>query len=70
MALLAINRIERPAEILPRARFHLHENERVAIATDQVDLAALPSAKVAIKNLEPLATQMTRGQLLASRSKL
>ena len=69
-SLRAINRIERPAEILPGPRFHFHKNERVAIAADEVDLAALASTEVAVKNLESAATQMTRGQFLAPRPEL
>src|SRR5471030_1724577 len=67
MLLLAIHRFERPPEILPGPRFHLDENERVAIAADKVDLAALPPAEVAVKDLETVATQVTRGQFLAAR---
>jgi hypothetical protein len=44
----AVNRRDWPAKIFARPRFHLDKDERVVIATDDVDLAAGASAKIAI----------------------
>ena len=66
--LLAVDRFQRTAEILPRASFHLHENERVALAADEIDLAALASAEVAVEDLEAVPAEKARGQFLAVRA--
>ncbi len=60
----------RSPEVLARSRFHLDKHERVAIAADEIDLAALPSAKVAIEDFETVPTQVAGGQFLAPRSEL
>ncbi len=48
--LLSIDRCDWPAEIFPSARFYLHENQRVVIATDDVDLAAAAAFEVPVEN--------------------
>ena len=50
--LLTVHRFQGPAKILPSASLDLHENKGVALAADEIDLAALPSAEVAVKDLE------------------
>ena len=65
--LLTVHGFKRPAKILPRPCFHLDEYQRVALAADKIDLAALASAEVAIENLEALPAEKTHRQLLAVR---
>ena len=67
--LVAINRFERPAEIFPRPRFHLDENQGVAVAADNVDLAAGASAKITIENFVAVPPQKPAGQFLPARAK-
>jgi len=50
--LLTVHRFQRPAKILPGPSLHLDKNKCVALAADEIDLAALASAKVAVKDLE------------------
>ena len=50
--LLPVHRFQGPAKILPSASLDLHENKRVALAADEIDLAALASTEVAVKDLE------------------
>ena len=45
-AFLRIDRINGPAKILARARFHFDENERIAIATDDIDFTASRARKL------------------------
>jgi len=63
---LSIDRCDRPAEIFPSARFYLHENQRVLIATDDVDLAAAASFEVAVENFVSVTPQEAAGQFLAA----
>ena len=64
--LLSIDRCDRPAEIFPSARFYFHENQRVLIATDDVDLAAAASLEIAVENLIAVTPQESAGQFLAA----
>ncbi len=66
--LLTVHRFKGPAKILPRPCFHLDEYQRIAIAADQIDLASLAPAEIAIENLEAPPAEETRRQLLAARS--
>ena len=69
--LLRLTASQRPAEILPRSSFHLHENERVALAADEIDLAAGASAKVAVEDLETVPAQIMRAaQFFSPRREL
>ena len=52
--LLTVHRFQGPAKILPSATLDLYENERVALAADEIDLAALASMEVAVKDFEPV----------------
>ena len=56
---------ERPAKIFPGACFHFDEDEGIAVATDDVDLAAASSFEVTIKNFVASTPQEARGQFLA-----
>ena len=67
--LVAIDRVERPAKIFARACFHFDENEGVAIAADDVDLAAAASAKISVENFVTIAAQEAGRQFLTPRSK-
>ena len=57
--LFSVDRFKRPAEIFARPRFHFDEDERVAIAADDVDFAAVASAKIAIENFVAVPAQKT-----------
>lgn len=67
---LSIDRFERPAEVLTRARFYFDKDERVLIATDNVDLATGAPFEIAIENLIAVPAQEPAGQFLATRSPL
>jgi hypothetical protein len=66
---IAIDGIERPAEILPGARFDLDENERVALAADDVDFAARAPAEITIQDFVTVPPQELAGQFLPARPK-
>ena len=65
LSLLPIDRFDRSAKIFPGACFYFDENERVAVATDDVDFAAASSFEVTIKNFVAPAPQEARGHFLA-----
>ena len=69
-ALLAANGFEGTAEVFARARFHFHENKRLAIAANDIDLAARSAAEVAIEDFVALAAEKTARQLFAARTAL
>ena len=54
--LLPGHRFQGPAKILPGAGLDLHENKRIALAADEIDLAALASAEVAVEDLETVTS--------------
>jgi len=62
---LSIDRRERPAKIFPGACFYFDEDERVVVATHDVDLAAASPFEVTIKNFVALPPQEAGGQFLA-----
>ena len=62
---MPIDRCEWPAKIFSRPRLHFDEDERVAVATDDVDLTATATFEVAVKNFVALTPQEARRQLLA-----
>ena len=62
---LSIHSRERPAKIFPGTCFYFDEDERVVVATDDVDFAAASSFEVTIKNFVAPAPQEARGQFLA-----
>ena len=62
--LLSIDRFDWPTEIFPSARFYLHENQRVVLAADDVDLAAAASFEVAVENFVAVTPQEAAGQFL------
>jgi hypothetical protein len=65
LLLLSIDRRERPAKIFPGARFYFDEDERVVVATHDVDLTAASPFEVTIKNFVALPPQEAGGQFLA-----
>ena len=67
--LVAIDRFERPAEIFSGPRFHLDENERVAIAADDIDLAAGAAAEITIQDFVAVLPQELAGQVLPALPK-
>jgi len=46
--LIAGDRFKRPSIIFPSTSFHFHKDERVVVATDEIDLAALVSLKTPV----------------------
>ncbi len=68
-ALVAIDGIERPTEVFPRAGLYFHENKRVAIAADDIDFAAGPSAEITIQDLVTVPPQESAGQVLSACAK-
>jgi hypothetical protein len=46
--LIARNRFEGSSIIFPAASFHFHKDERVIVATDEIDLASLVSLKTPV----------------------
>ncbi len=69
LLLVAINCVEGPAEIFARPRFHFDENERIALAADDVDLAAAASTKITIEDLVTAPPQKPAGQFLPASPK-
>jgi hypothetical protein len=65
---LATDRFDRPAEIFAGARFYFDKHESVAIATDDVDLAAGAPFEIATKNLIAVPPQEPAGQFLPTRA--
>jgi hypothetical protein len=65
---LAADRFNRPAEIFACARFYFDKDERVAIAADDVDLAAGSPFEIATKNLITVPPQESAGQFLPTRA--
>ena len=61
LSLVPMDRLERPAEIFPRPRFHFDENERVAIAADKIDLAAGPAAEITVQDFVTAPLQELAG---------
>ncbi len=62
--LLPIDRCDRTAEIFSSARFYFHENQRVLVATNDVDLAAAASFEVAVENFVSVTPQEAASQFL------
>ncbi len=67
---VAIDRIERSAEIFARARFYLDENKCVVVAADDVDLAAAAATKIPVENFVTISSQKAARQFLAARAEL
>jgi hypothetical protein len=68
-SLITIDRIKRPAEVFARPCFYLDENERVAIAADDIDLAAGAPAEITIQDFVTVPPQEPAGQVLPPRAK-
>ena len=66
--LLLVHRLNGPAEIFVRARFHLDKDKRVTIAANDVDLAAAAPFEIAINNFITVPTQEPAGQRLPTRA--
>lgn len=66
--LVGPNRFEWPAELFAPARFYFDKDERVVVATDDVDLAAAASLEISIENLVTIPPEKTAGCLLATGS--
>ena len=61
---MPIDSRNRPAEILTGARLNFHEDKRVVVATDDVDLAAAASFEVAVENFVAVTAQEPASQFL------
>jgi hypothetical protein len=62
--LLRVHRIGGSAEAIGGARFHFHKDQRLPVAADEIDLAAIVRAKVPVQHLVPAAPQPARGKPL------
>jgi hypothetical protein len=69
LSLVAIHRIERPAKLLPGSGFDLHENQGVAIATNQVDLSTGSAAEITRQDFVAVPAEESVGQLLPQNAK-
>ena len=67
--LVAIDGVERTSEIVARPRFHLDENERVAITADDIDLAAGAAAEITIQDFVAVLPQELASQVLPALPK-
>lgn len=65
---LPIYRRQRPAKLLAASSFDFDKHKRVAIPTDDVDFAAAPAAKIAVKNFVTPAAQKTAGEFFTTRA--
>ena len=65
---LSINRFDRPPELFVTTCFHFDENERVAIAANDVDLASAAGAEIPVKNFVAVAPQKSTSQFLPARA--
>ena len=65
--LLSVYCLDRPTKIFVTARFHFDENERVAVAADDVDLASAAGAKIPVENFAAVAPQESASQFLPAR---
>jgi len=54
-----------PSEIFAGARFYFHKNQRVPVATDDVDLTAAASFEIAVEDFVPVTPQQSTGQFFA-----
>ena len=66
--LLSVYCLDRPTKIFVTARFHFDENERVAVAANDVDLAASAVFEIATENFVAVSPQKSRGQFFPLRA--
>lgn len=66
--LVAMHRLQRPSKIFPGAGFHLDKNERVPVATDQIDLPALSPTEVTIEDFVTMTPEIAGGEFFAARA--
>ena len=66
MLLRTIDGIKRTSEIFARARFYLDEDECIAVAANNVNLATPASAKISIKNPVAVAPQESAGKFFTA----
>jgi hypothetical protein len=55
---VTINRFHGSAEIIASAGFHFHKNQRVLMTTDNIDLTASTTAKIAEEDLVTVTLQI------------
>ena len=67
--LITIDSIERTPEIFARPRLHFDEDEGVAVAADDVDLAPGASAKITMEDFVTVPAQKPAGQFLPAGPK-
>src|SRR5437879_3182505 len=60
--------LDRPTKIFVTARFHFDDDERAAVAADDVDLASAAGAKIAVKNLVAVTPQESASHFLPARA--
>lgn len=66
MALVAVNRFDRTAEVFACAGFHFDKDERVVVAANDIDLAALAAMEIAVQNFITLLAQEFARELFAA----
>ena len=69
LLLCTIDGIKGTSEIFARACFYLDEDECIAVATNNVNLATPASAKISIKNLVAVAAQESAGKFFTAHAK-
>jgi hypothetical protein len=65
-----IDRFNGSSKIFPRARFYFDKDESVAIATNNIDFAAMSRPEIAVKNFVTLAPEKAPGEFLPARTQL
>ena len=68
LLLIGPNRFERPAKLFTPARFYFEKDERVIVATDDVDLTAAASLEIPVENFVTVLPEKTAGCFLAARA--
>ena len=67
--LVAIDGVERTSEIFARPRFYFNEDKHVFVATDDVDLAPAPAAKITEEDFVTVPPQKPARQFLPASPK-
>ena len=66
--LIGVQAIHGPLLFIAAPTFHFDEDERVVMATNQVDLPAARRLEIAVKNLVAIAFEKPGGQLFSARA--
>jgi hypothetical protein len=63
-----VQAVHRPLQFFAPAAFHFYKDERLAIATNNVDLSAATRHKVSIENLVTALAKESGSQLFSARA--